>query len=271
MKDKKITEVAIPEFTKNISKSSKICTLGSCFSGEIGQKMKNKDYDILVNPFGVLYNPISIATSISYLHFGIYFELDDVVERDPHYGRKKNLAPYERTYTSFYHHGSFSRSTPKEFLHDANDELKKNKAFFKEADTIFITFGTNVVYRHIEKNIIVSNCHKHLASDFIEEKLSINDIVSAYVYLIKKIPNKKWIFTVSPIRYKKYGLHGSQLSKSILLLAIDELVKRFDNCYYFPSYEIVLDELRDYSYYKDDLCHPNEKAIDYIAEKVISI
>ena len=127
---------------------------------------------------------------------------------------------------------------------------------FRKAKWIMVTFGTSWVYRHIERDIIVSNCHKHPAWEFRRELLTVEDITDRWDDIVKAFPDKHFIFTVSPIRHRKDGMHGNQISKAILLLAVEHMVSAFPNTHYFPAYEIVLDELRDYSWFTDDLTHP---------------
>lgn len=271
-----------------------VLSLGSCFSAEIGQRLKDDGCDILVNPFGVLYNPASIAASVKFLSdAGFRFTEGDVTERDPCYfagrHRKKNdsafgntdvsghpphdshrpIAPCTGGYTSFHHHGSFTRPTAEEFLRSANESLDAARAFFSGARTIVVTFGTAWVFRHLERNIIVSNCHKHRPDEFRRERLSVADITGLWRPILER-SEKKWIFTVSPIRHLKDGLHGSRVSKAILLLACDELCTMFpDKSSYFPSYEIMTDELRDYRWYASDGVHPSEEAVNLICRRFI--
>lgn len=260
--------------------NSPVVSLGSCFSTEIGRRMVDAGYDVCCNPFGVLYNPASIASSLLRLADDRHFTLDDVVLRDtnPVYeGRpKKVVSPEHRPitpmgggYVSFWHHGSFSRSTPEEFMVHANAVLDDSSAVFREARTIIITFGTAWVFRHIDRNIIVSNCHKHPAWEFKRERLSVEDIVALWDNILERFGEKEFIFTVSPIRHLKDGLHGNQLSKATLLLAEDILVENHSNARYFPAYEIILDELRDYSWYEADTVHPSSSAVDLVCKRFI--
>jgi len=270
-----------------------ILSLGSCFSTEVGQRLKDGGRDILINPFGVLYNPASIANSVKMLSDPAFrFTATDVIERDPYYCAKRNakaapempqavgvaatpepatvhrpVAPCIGGYTSFCHHGSFTRPTPEEFLRDANAALTEVQEYWQKARTVIITFGTAWVFRHIERNMIVSNCHKHRADEFKRERLTVEEINGRWNPIIEE-SDKQWIFTVSPIRHLKDGLHGNQISKSTLILACDELTVRHPGkARYFPSYEIMMDELRDYRWYKDDKIHPSEEAVDYITDK----
>lgn len=261
----------------------KLLSLGSCFSSEIGERLDSAGCDICANPFGVLYNPASIASSLRLLASDYEFSEKDIVLRDPYYCSRKgsiptaedmkghrSIAPCIGGYVSFYHHGSFTRPSKEEFLSNANEQLLKARGHFRNSEIIIVTFGTAWVFRHLERCIIVSNCHKHPAAKFRREFLSIDEIYALWAPLIQELGStcdgkqRQWIFTVSPIRHLKDGLHGNQLSKSTLLMAIDRLQHEFGCITYFPSYEIMLDELRDYSWYEEDKMHPSQKAIDYI-------
>ena len=265
-----------------------ILSLGSCFSVEMGGRLNNNGCEVLINPFGVLYNPASIANSLQMLEDPDFrFRDSDVIERDPYYCAKRNvkggesvplsseeghrpIAPCVGGFTSFFHHGSFTRATAEEFLADANASLALARTFYGTARTVIVTFGTAWVFRNLEKNLIVSNCHKHRADEFRRERLSVEDIVRMWLPILEK-SDKKWIFTVSPIRHPKDGLHGNQVSKSILLLACEELCSRFpESVIYFPSYEFMMDELRDYKWYKDDKIHPSDEAVDYIFSRFVT-
>ena len=133
-----------------------------------------------------------------------------------------------------------------------------------------VTFGTSWVYRHIERDIIVSNCHKHPAWEFRRELLTVDDIVNRWSGIVKAYPDKRFVFTVSPIRHKKDGMHGNQISKAILLLAVEHLTGIFHNTRYFPAYEIVLDELRDYAWYSDDQVHPSKEAVNIVWKRFMT-
>ena len=221
------------------------------------------------NPFGVLFNPVSIANSISRLMTMEPFCMGDVVERDPLYGKNAGLSR-PKSYVSFYHHGSFASPSPEEFLERANTSLQRTSEYFKDASVVIVTFGTSWVFRHKERDIIVSNCHKVPAYEFRRERLDVDEIVEIFSPLISHPEwgaNKKWIFTVSPIRHLKDGLHGNQISKAILLLAIEKMCASFDNAHYFPAYEIVLDELRDYKYFAEDTVHPSDETVRIVWER----
>jgi hypothetical protein len=152
-----------------------------------------------------------------------------------------------------------------------NSENKKAHQFLKEAEKLIITFGTAFLYQHLELDQTVANCHKQPSSSFEKKRISVNEILKNYSELIRKLqnfnPKLKVLFTVSPVKYLKDGVVENNLSKSTLILAIHELLQQTNNTYYFPAFELVNDDLRDYRFYKEDLAHPNELAINYIWEK----
>ncbi len=247
----------------------KIITFGSCFATEMGKALQDDGYDILINPFGVLFNPVSIYNSILRLLDRNPYTLDDVIERDPLYGKNSGLSR-PGSYASFYHHGSFASPSPEEFLTKANKSMLEASDYLREASTIIVTFGTSWVFRHLQRDIIVSNCHKIPAYEFRRERLGIDEIADMFTPLLtdpRLGKNKRWIFTVSPIRHLKDGLHGNQISKAILLLAIEKMCASYENAHYFPSYEIVLDELRDYSYFAEDTVHPSPETVKIVWER----
>ena len=258
------TKIKIDSLERKISFNNQIMSFGSCFSDEIGNKLNDLGFNIINNPFGVLYNPISIAHSLEFCKSNQIFEEKDIIIRDP----------YSKTpsYTSFYHHGSFARYSKEEFLSNANNKLEIAKTAYKNSRFFLITLGTSWVFRHLESNIIVSNCHKHQAKEFIRERLKVKEIVTILSPIIKESLNHsnddipQWIFTVSPIRHLKDGLHGNEISKATLLLAIEQLCEEYSNVHYFPSYEIMMDELRDYRFYNEDMIHPTPQAVNYIWE-----
>ena len=237
-----------------INPDTPLMMMGSCFTTEIGQKLTEDGYNVTLNPFGILFNPASIASSIRRLENLQPFAETDVIVSD-------------NKFTSFFHHSSFSRSTAKEFLENANKSLEKSSQAFDEAKVIIITFGTAWVFQHVKKGIIVSNCHKIPAKEFLRKRLETSEIVKDFSEIITRYPQKEWIFTVSPIRHLADGCHGNQISKSTLLLAIDELQSQFSNVHYFPAYEIMMDELRDFSCYAEDTVHPSSSAVEIIYDR----
>ena len=238
--------------------SHSILLMGSCFAENMGQKLQNAKFQVDVNPFGVLYNPTSIKKALQRLVEGNIYKETDLFEEQ---GR----------WQSFDHHSSFSFSTKEETLLKMNERLSASAEKLKKADYLMLTFGTAWVYRLQESGEIVSNCHKMPAKAFTRSRLTVDEIVEDYSALIKSLrnnnPRLKVILTVSPIRHWKDGANGNNLSKAILLLAVETLNSRLEDVFYFPSYEIVLDELRDYRFFADDMLHPSTQAVDYVWER----
>ena len=253
------TPVADEKCRVGISYKDKIMMLGSCFSDNIGGRLSDLGFDVCVNPFGTLYNPASIASSIERLVSGEHFTKDDCVE----------IGAGNRKICSFSHHTSFSGSDIDEFLTKANSALDKAAEHFRQCSKVIITLGTSWCFRHIESGRIVSNCLKHPAAEFKRERLEVQEIAALLKTIIETGcgTRKEFIFTVSPIRHFKDGAHGNQLSKAALLLGIDSIIA--DGIDYFPAYEIVMDELRDYRFYAEDMCHPTLQTSEYILERFI--
>ena len=253
----KIT-VAAPDFS--IDYNSRLMMLGSCFAENMGSKFSYYKFDVDVNPCGIIYNPLSVANVLRLLVEGKRFEKNDLRE----VGGK---------WVSLFHHGAFSSADPDECLHRINDRLTKATGELRTLDLLVITWGTAWVYTYIPENIIVSNCHKIPSREFERSRLSVEDIVREYLVLIERLreinPGLRILFTVSPIRHWKDGAHGNQLSKATLLLAIDRLREEIQHVYYFPAYEIVLDELRDYRFYAEDMLHVSGFTVDYIWERFL--
>ena len=253
------TPVADEKCLVGISYTDKIMMLGSCFSDNIGSQLANYGFDVCVNPFGTLYNPISILQSVELLTSDREFTDKDCVEM----GAGAGLI------CSFSHHTSFARSTKEDFIANANEALSRTRAFFKACNKVIITLGTSWCFRDIASDRIVSNCLKRPAGEFQRERLSVAEVKGALKAMMALCPDKEFIFTVSPIRHFKDGAHGNQVSKSTLLLGIEEAIAQTQKADYFPSYEIMMDELRDYRFYAEDMCHPTQQAVDYIRERFL--
>lgn len=253
----KIT-VAAPDFL--IDYNSRLMMLGSCFAENMGSKFSYYKFDVDVNPCGIIYNPLSVANVLRLIVEGKQFE-------------KSDLRQVGGKWVSLYHHGAFSSTDPDECLRRINDRLTKATGELRTLDLLVITWGTAWVYRYTRENIVVSNCHKIPSQEFERSRLSVEDIVKEYLVLIGRLreinPGLRILFTVSPIRHWKDGAHGNQLSKATLLLAIDRLREELQHVYYFPAYEIVLDELRDYRFYADDMLHMSGFTVDYIWERFL--
>lgn len=243
-----------------ISLNDKIFVLGSCFADNMGQKMADLGFDVCVNPFGTLYNPVSICNSVARLTSGISFSKDECVQM----GAGAGLV------CSFSHHTSFARRTEDEFLQVANASLKEASLWWKAASKVIITLGTAWIYEYTSSGETVSNCLKIDAKEFSRRHLSVRETATLLMNMVARHPEKEFIFTVSPIRHLKDGAHGNQLSKSTLLLALDEVIAKFpERCEYFPAYEIVLDELRDYRFYSPDMIHPSAQTVDYLWSRFV--
>ena len=238
-----------------------IMVLGSCFADETGRRLAECGLDVCVNPFGTLYNPVSVCNSISRLQCGVPFTQEDCVEM----GAGAGLV------CSFSHHTSFARPTPEAFLEHANAALETASARWKSASKVLITLGTAWCWRHLPEGEIVSNCLKRPAGEFSRERLTVPQTAALLKSLVQRYPDKFFVFTVSPIRHLSDGAHGNQVSKSILLLALEEVCAAFpDRTVYFPAYEILLDELRDYRFYAEDMVHPSLQAAEYVFGKFLS-
>ena len=215
--------------------------------------MQQRCFPVTVNPFGTAYNPLSIAQSLLRLQSAQPFTEQEIIQSG-------------ELYTSFFHHSEFSHSDKKYFLKTANDFLLEDAEALCKAEFILLSLGTAWVYRYKENGMVVNNCHKIPAANFTRSMLTVEEITAALLPLITT-SKAQWILTVSPIRHWKDGAHGNQLSKAVLLLAIEQLQQRCANVHYFPAYEIMMDELRDYRFYADDMLHPSSLAINYIWQR----
>ena len=253
----------------HIGYEDKILMLGSCFADSIGEQMSQRGLDVTVNPFGTLYNPLSIANAINLSISSLEGRLGGVLPFVHHDGLWHSMA----------HHGSFSRPTKEETEQAVKASIETMQKVLSESSVIIVTFGTAWVYEM--NGEIVANCHKLPESSFSRRRLSVEKIVAAWQPIMAHYPDKHWIFTVSPIRHIRDGLHENQLSKATLLMAVERLTaeggRTAERSYsgaviqrsvqYFEAFEILLDELRDYRFYADDLVHPSSLAVEYIWER----
>lgn len=300
--------IEIEPLRRRIGKQEGILLLGSCFADEMGERLAAAGYKVMANPFGTLYNPVSIAQAMQIIGAETFTPLTK---------EDTELFTYGigcKRYGSYLFNTKASRESPEEFLSYANSTIEAARHFFKESATIIVTLGTAWVYKHIGKQMIVANCHKVPAKEFSRYRLSIDETLAA-LKEITAFPGKQYIFTVSPIRHLADGEHGNQLSKATLLLATDALIsqaaaqasqalqaapaapasqaapaspvalqtspaelqpspvasqtppaagKEATSIYYFPAYEIVMDELRDFRHYAEDTVHPSAETAEYI-------
>ena len=254
------TRVDCPPLPVKASLNDSIMVLGSCFAGGIGDRLKAAGFNVCVNPFGTLYNPVSIANSAARMQFGKPFGPQECVEVGAGDGR----------ICSWWHHTSFARRDAEEFLLGANAAFEKASAFWKGCNKVIITLGTAMVWRKVSDGEVVSNCLKRPAAEFNHELLPVGQVGEILSGMVRRHPDKEFIFTVSPIRHLGDGAHANSVSKSTLIIALEELLSREGSrCCYFPAYEILLDELRDYRFYAEDMLHPAKTAVDYIWQRFL--
>lgn len=252
------TSVDIAPSEKKIGYDDKILLLGSCFADNIGAKFGEHYFQTTVNPFGTLYNPTSIRRSI-----------DLSLSKN----NKRYMLQHNGLWHSMMHHGSFSHPDKDVLIARCEESQTLLRTALRDATTIIVTFGTSWVYKM--DGMVVANCHKMPAERFNRYCMSDSEIIESWFPLLDQISNKHWIFTVSPIRHIKDGLHANHLSKANLLHAIDVLIASARDLNptstysYFPAYEIMLDELRDYRFYAEDMVHPSQVAVDYIWQRFV--
>lgn len=252
-----IFRTSIPQvaFPLAFSHTQPTLCVGSCFAENIGQKLTDHKFSTIVNPLGILYNPYSIGNALDYLIKGDFFE-------------EKDLFSNNGLYHSFDHHGGFSMPNPSETIRNINNELHRGSIFLKSTKRLILTFGTSNVFVYKKTGQIVANCHKMPNQEFERKALSVDHILErlrpVFRQLKSAIPDLEVLLTVSPVRHIRDGHIENQRSKARLLLACEQLCKDFDFAHYFPSYEILMDDLRDYRFYAADMIHPNEVAINYI-------
>ena len=249
------TTFNIDSSKNKINHNTPVLFIGSCFASEIGARLAEGKIKVLINPSGVVYNPVSAGNTID-----IILENRVFTESD--------LYKYNGINLSFYHYTDFTSEIASKAIDKINSSTRNANNFLKQARFLFITFGTARVYRFKESDKIVSNCHKLPSSLFSGEMLTVEEISSSWNEILSRLHSfnndLRIIFTVSPVRHWKDGAHGNQISKSILFLAVEKLLKHSNVEGYFPAYELLMDDLRDYRFYGEDMLHPSQTAIDYI-------
>lgn len=235
-----------------------IFLIGSCFSENIGAELMGHKFNTRLNPDGILFNPLSILASLRSAIYGTPFKENLAIERNG-------------VFLSYLHHSSIWAQNKEELTRKINAETKTSSVFLKEAGFLIISFGTAFTYFHKNLSISVSNCHKQNASCFDKKMLEVEEIVELYSQLIDELhtfnPKLKIIFTVSPVKHLRDGVEENNLSKATLLLSIAKIIGKKENCFYFPAFELINDDLRDYRFYEEDLAHPNKLAIHYVWTK----
>ncbi len=256
------TEIQLQKGRNQINYNSKLLLIGSCFSENIGEKLDYFKFQTHSNPFGIVYNPAAIENIITKAINNYQYSENDIFELN-------------ECWHCFDAHSNLSAPDKTKLLGNLNTALQVTNAGLKNASHIIITLGTSWAYRFIEKDFIVGNCHKVPQKKFLKEMLSVKKVIASLdnsIALIKAInPTSTIIFTVSPVRHLKDGFVENSQSKAHLISAINEVTAPQNNIFYFPSYEVMMDDLRDYRFYKSDLIHPNETAINYIWEHFKSV
>ncbi len=252
-----LTEIPLKK-ELDINHNHRILLFGSCFTENIGRKLEACHFDVSCNPLGILFNPVSIQQTIERILEDREVTKNEVFETDG-------------VWNSFDFHSQFAQCSLSEYISNINQQINSAHKFIQDTDFVFITLGTAWVYEEKESKHVVANCHKIPSTHFSRKRISESECTERLMTIAKQLKNTNEkvnvIFTVSPIRHWKDGAHGNQLSKSILLLSVDNVCREIQGCHYFPSYELMLDELRDYRFYAEDLLHPNELAQTYIWEK----
>ena len=280
------TIVEVPKWAKQMQREHRFVLLGSCFAQYMGERFQSEGMETVCNPLGAAYNPESIRIQVKE-------SLSLALQRNslPHPLQRRGELPLfslpvnrkedggqftpplegkgEAVWRCWWANTLLSDTDEERFHETIHSTFSQLGDAIRKADWLFLTLGTSVCYRLKENGMIVTNCHKVPDKYFEEVRLDTEacteTLCSMMELLARECPKLQVVFTVSPYRYKKYGLHGSQLAKATLLLAVDEVCKRFpDRAAYFPAYEIMLDELRDYSFYADDMIHPAPAAVEHI-------
>ena len=253
------TEVDIKSSEKKIQLTDRIFSVGSCFASEISTLLQDGQMQTLCNPFGTIFNPYSIKNAVKHLHDSKTYERDDLIV-------------YEGSYISLQHHSSFDTEYAHQTLEKINHHIEEGNSFLQKTNWVLITYGTSFIYEFLPKNVLVANCHKIPQKFFSKRLLTTEELqqsIEETIALLNDICEEEVqiLFTVSPVRHTKDGISENLLSKSKLINAIHDVLPQHENCHYLPIYEIMMDDLRDYRFYKEDLIHPNNQAIQYIWEK----
>ena len=254
------TLVEVPKWANPMHKDQQFVLLGSCFAQNIGERFQSYGLNALCNPLGVTYNPESIAIQVKQALTG-----------------ESELPIFqanEQEWRCWWANTLISDTDESRLRESIRNKFSELGEAIRKADYLFITFGTNVCYRLKESGLTVANCHKAPSKLFEEVTLTTEECVNITCELLDLLtlscPTTHVIFTISPYRYKKYGFHGSQLAKATLLLAVDKVCKLYpEKASYFPAYELLLDDLRDYRFYADDMIHPSPVAVNYIWQKMV--
>ena len=252
------TDWALEPGDKPLDHHSKILLIGSCFSEHMARKLRFSGFDLIENPHGILFHPLALERAVT-----------DCAEKTRY--KKEDLVFNGETWTSLNHHGRFNHPDPEVVLNSIHSEISDANSYLPLASHLVLTLGTSWVYRHRKRDCYVANCHKIPQGEFEKLLLSPQEIRMSLERIVSKVhevnPSIAIILTVSPVRHIKDGLVENTLSKARLHEAVQQLVAANECMSYFPAYELMMDDLRDYRFYETDLIHPNEVAIEYIWEK----
>lgn len=254
------TKVEVPEWENPMSVTDHVVFLGSCFAQHMGERFQSFGLSSVCNPLGVLYNPESIRLQV---HAALHADEADVP-----------VFKAEKEWRSWWAGTLISGKSEQECRTVVKGALQMLRLSLLSADWLFLTLGTSVCYRLQDNGEVVANCHKKPHNLFREDWLSLTACADVLTTLIEELhqenPRVKIVFTVSPFRYAKYGFHGNQVAKSTLIMAVEEVMRKYPaRVSYFPAYEVVLDELRDYRFYAEDMLHPSAVAVDYIWQRLV--
>ncbi|MEC5395150.1 GSCFA domain-containing protein [Bergeyella sp. RCAD1439] len=255
------TEVDFKPSERKIEAEDHVFSIGSCFASELSGLLSKGQMQTFNNPFGTVFNPHSIALALRKIH-------------GSHYYREEDLVSFRELVVSLDHHTSFSSRYAHQTLEKINDKIDEANRFLRQARWVVITYGTAWIHEFLPKNKLVANCHKIPGKYFKKRLLSqqeISEALSESVKLIRDIAPEgvQILFTVSPVRHTKEGMSENLLSKAKLITAVQEGIADWEDCHYLPVYETMMDDLRDYRFYKEDMIHPTSQAVDYIFSKFL--
>jgi hypothetical protein len=255
------TEIGLNKSNLTLDHSHKLFFIGSCFADNIGSLLHERWFDVVINPFGTVYNPFSIANIFDRVARHQLIEESELIQ-------------YNDLWIHHDFHSKYNSIDKKNILESINKSIAETIKYLTNSDYICITLGTAWVYELISTQEIVSNCHKRPQAFFTKKMLTYEACVQCleklYADIICINKNAKIIFTLSPVRHIKDGIENNSLSKATLLQSIHSLTSKYESCTYFSSYEIMMDDLRDYRFYKEDMIHPTEQAVKYIWEKFVN-
>jgi len=251
------TEIKIQKSSFGISHDDHALCVGSCFAEHMGRRLSRLKFNAHLNPFGIVYNPLSLSKSLWRILEGRPFEEDELVEN-------------QGLWHSFFHHGHFSKPDKKATLDHLNQSLTFSNQFIKKANRLILTLGTASVFSLRKTGEVVSNCHKFPGDTFNRRRLNVDEVAESLIDILRKLKeinsDLEVVATVSPVRHLRDGLIENRKSKATLLLGLEKVAEALPFIHYFPAYEMVLDDLRDYRFFESDLAHPNQQAVDYIWE-----